>query len=245
MNDEQDRQTRCWAIIPAAGSSRRMGTELPKTYLPLLSSTVIETSIAGFLQHPQITGIYVAIRADDQNWQGLSIADHDKIETVIGGSSRALSVKNALNKLQEKSTPEDFVLVHDAARPCLCYSDLDLLINSLLQDEVGGILASRVHDTVKQSENEAGDLVVNKTLDRVHIWKAYTPQMFRISKLKQALDYCFVNKINVTDEASAMEALNFKVKLIEGRSDNIKITCKEDLKQASFILNSIHSEDNV
>ncbi len=236
MNDETNQQVRCWAVIPAAGTSQRMGTGLPKQYLSLLSKTVIESSLECFLQHPQIIGVFVVLHINDQYWQKLPISKHNKIETVIGGETRALSVKNALDKAKDYVGVNDFVLVHDAARPCLSYSDLDFLINTLIKDEVGGILASPLHDTIKISENNIDGLIVKKTLDRNLIWKAYTPQMFRIEKLNQALEYCFLNHIEVTDEASAIEALGLKVRLIQGRDDNIKITHKDDLKHATFIL---------
>ena len=241
MNDETNQQTRCWAIIPAAGTSQRMGTELPKQYLSLGSKTVIESSIECFLQHPRIAGVFVALHANDQYWQNFPIAKHNKIETVVGGETRAHSVKNALTRVRDNANADDFVLVHDAARPCLRFSDLDLLIKSLIDDEVGGILASPLHDTVKLSENNENSVVVKKTLDRKLIWKAYTPQMFRIEKLSQALEYCFANHINATDEASAIEAVGFRVKLIKGREDNIKITHQEDLKHALFIMQQTKS----
>ena len=236
MNNDNNQQPICWAIIPAAGTSQRMQAERSKQYLPLLSSTVIEYSITNFLQHPKISGIFVALHENDKNWKELLIAEHKKIEVVVGGTTRAQSVYAALSKVQEKSKPNDFVLVHDAARPCLRYSDLNHLIDSLIHDEVGGILASPIHDTVKQSQTNQSSLVVKKTLDRTQLWKAYTPQMFRIDKLNQAFNICFERNIKVTDEASAIEAIGLSVKLIEGSSDNIKITRSEDIKLAEFIL---------
>lgn len=225
----------CWVIIPAAGTSQRMGTDVPKQYLPLQSSTVIEASLSCFLRHPQIAGVVVALHAEDHRWSDLNISSNKLIHTVVGGKTRALSVNSALNKVTEMSVSNNFVLVHDAARPCLSYSDLDMLIQQLQQDEVGGILATPISDTVKQARGADTNLEVSKTVDRVHLWKALTPQMFRVAVLQRALNFCFENNIEVTDEASAVEAIGLSVKLIEGRSDNIKITRPEDFDLAESI----------
>ena len=231
--------TRYWAIIPAAGTGQRMAAEVPKQYLPLGDATVIETAVTCFLRHPKISGVVIALHAEDQYWNNLAIVRHEKIHTVIGGETRLHSVHNALNYLD--NTPagnDDFVLVHDAARPCLRDEDIDALIQKLEQDEVGGILASPASDTLKLVEHQSDSIVmVAKTLDRSLIWKALTPQMFRLSVLKKALTHCDQNNIDVTDEASAVEALGLKVQLIEGRSDNIKVTHAEDLLIAAAIIN--------
>ncbi len=227
----------CWAIIPAAGISQRMGMAVPKQYLRLQDSTVLEASLSCFLQHQKIAGVVVALHPKDQVWPKLNISTDKSIHTVVGGESRAQSVYFALNKVLEMSASNDFVLVHDAARPCLCYTDLDLLIQKLQLDDVGGILATPIIDTIKQANQRRtnSNIEVSKTIDRTHLWKALTPQMFRITVLKKALNYCFENNIEVTDEASAVEALGLNVKLIEGRSDNIKITRPEDINLAESI----------
>ncbi len=233
---------RFWAIIPAAGISQRMKSSVPKQYLPLADTTVIEASLSSFLQQPNITGVIVALNADDQNWDTLSVSKNEKIHTVIGGNSRAESVYNALQYLDDTlAEDQDFVLVHDAARPCLRHSDLDLLMQELEQDEVGGILASPMSDTLKMAEMQEGSgNVVSKTLDREIIWRAHTPQMFRLGTLKKALAHCVKNNIKITDEASAIEHLGLQVKLIKGQSDNIKITHAEDLALATTILKIIN-----
>ncbi len=233
---------RNWAIIPAAGSSERIGTLVPKQYLPLDNTTVIEAAISNFLQHPKITGVIVALHPDDQHWGHLAITRNEKIHSVIGGESRAESVQNAINYLE--NTPaedQDFVLVHDAARPCLRYTDLELLIEQLEQDDVGGILASPVSDTLKVVDNQNGSMnTVNKTLDRENVWRALTPQMFRLATLKKALMHCVKHNIKVTDDASAVEHLGLKIKLVKGHGDNIKITHTEDLELAAAILKKIN-----
>ena len=230
---------RYWAIVPAAGTSQRMAGEMPKQYLPLCDTTVIEASMSCFLRHPNISGVVVALHAEDQYWNNLSIVRHEKIHTVIGGETRSDSVHNALGYLDNTPAQEnDFVLVHDAARPCLRDDDLNTLMQKLEQDEIGGILASPASDTLKLVEQQGDSkAVVNKTLDRSLIWKAFTPQMFRLGILKKALSHCSKNNIAVTDEASAIEALGLQVQLIEGRGDNIKVTHAEDLIIAAAILN--------
>jgi len=232
---------RYWAIIPAAGISQRMGSDVPKQYLLLRDTMVIENSLECFLRHPKVVGVVVALHADDQHWNNLSITRNEKIHTVIGGKSRAESVSNAIQYLDDTAAEEqDFILVHDAARPCLRYSDLDLLIQKLEADEVGGILAAPVSDTLKLVREEAeGGNYVSETLDRSTVWRAFTPQMFRLKTLKKALTYCSKNSIHITDEASAVEALGLPVKLVEGQSDNIKITHAEDLDLAAAIVNKI------
>ena len=235
QKNESKNKARCWAVIPAAGSSQRMGAELPKQYLPINDLTVIEASLSCFQRHPNIAGIVVALHKNDRHWKSLAVAKDASIHTVTGGATRANSVYAAINKLLEIAKEDDFVLVHDAARPCLSFKDLDTLIKQLQNDEVGGILATKVVDTIKKSHHDRLN-VVKSTVDRSRLWKALTPQMFRISILKNALQHCLKNNIKVTDEASAVEELELEVKLIEGRSDNIKITQQEDLQLADFIL---------
>ncbi len=234
-------KSRFWVIIPAAGTSQRMGAAVPKQYLPLGKATVIEAAISNFLLHPKIAGVIVALHADDQYWNNLAVTTNEKIHTVIGGESRTESVHNAINYLDKApAEDQDFVLVHDAARPCLRYNDLDLLIQQLEQDDVGGILAAPVSDTLKVVEKQQSHNTVNKTLDRECVWRAFTPQMFRLTTLKKALVYCAKQNTNVTDEASAIEALGLQVKLVRGHSDNIKVTHAEDLELAAAILKNIN-----
>ena len=239
-NNDHHQLSRCWGIIPAAGISQRMGAAVPKQYLPLQNSTVLEASLACFLHHPNIVGVVVVLHENDNMFSKLEISSDKPIHTVVGGATRAHSVNAALNKVKEISVENDFVLVHDAARPCLSEADLDLLIHQLRNDEVGGILATPVSDTIKQAKQNCADLEIYNTVDRTHLWKALTPQMFRLEVLHKALTYCFENNLEVTDEASAVEAIGLSVKLIEGRSDNIKITRPEDLHLAESIMQYIN-----
>ena len=230
--------SRHWAIIPAAGAGSRVGSATPKQYLPINDTTVIEASLSCFLKHPEIAGVVVALQEGDQHWATLSVANNEKIHTVVGGESRADSVKNAVEYLINTPADDtDFVLVHDAARPCLRYSDLELLISTLETDEVGGVLAAPVSDTLKLVKSKEQTVnTVSETLDRDTIWRAFTPQMFRLKLLKQALTHSKDKSIVITDEASAIEAINQQVKLVKGHSDNIKITHQEDLELAEVIL---------
>ena len=242
QKDESKKTPRCWAIIPAAGSSKRMGTDVPKQYQTIHSITVIEASIACFLRHSKIEGIIVALHANDSRWSVLDISKHQTIQTVTGGATRAESVSLALKKLVRITSKDDFVLVHDAARPCLIDADLGYLIQQLINTEIGGILATPVVDTIKKvSQIKNSKMLIDKTLDRKNLWKALTPQMFRISILDQALDYCFENNINITDEASAVEAIGKEVRLVQGRADNIKITQQDDILLAEAIYKQHHS----
>lgn len=217
-----------------------MGAAVPKQYLQLQNSTVLEASLSCFLRHPDIVGVVVALHENDNMFSKLEISSDKPIHTVVGGDTRAHSVNVALNKVKKISAKNDFVLVHDAVRPCLSEADLDLLIHQLQDDEVGGILATPISDTIKQAKQNCADLEVSNTVDRTHLWKAMTPQMFRLDVLHKALNYCFDNNLKATDEASAVEAIGLSVKLIEGRSDNIKITRPEDLHLAELIMQYIN-----
>ncbi len=230
-----------WAIIPAAGVGHRMGAGIAKQYMPLADSTVIQESMSCFLRHPKISAITIALHAEDQSWSSLDIPANKPIYTVIGGVTRAHSVQIALQRIKREAKDDDFVLVHDAARPCLQYSDLDSLLQKLVEDKVGGILAMPVSDTIKQAnakQKNSDDVNIASTIDRTSLWKAYTPQMFRVATLDKALKYCFKNNIKITDEASAVEALGLNVKLILGREDNIKITRADDIALAEAIIKS-------
>ena len=231
--DKNKNATRYWVIIPAAGVGQRMGVARPaKQYMSIADTTVIQASISCFLRHAKISAIVVALHAQDQSWSRLKIPTDKPIYTVTGGETRASSVQLALQRVMQEAKDDDFVLVHDAARPCLQSSDLNRLMQELAEDEVGGILAMPISDTIKQAktnltENKqinSGNAEITTTIDRSSLWKAFTPQMFRVAKLNKALKYCFENNIQITDEASALEALGLAVKLVQGREDNIKIT---------------------
>ena len=223
--------TNIWAIVPAAGVGKRMQSDKPKQYLELAGKTVIEQTLFRLLETKVFSGIAVAISVEDPYWPELDISKHPDVLTAPGGKERADSVLSGLRMLSPKATDRDWVLVHDAARPCITRSDIHLLINQLQTDEVGGILALSSHDTLKN----VLDNNILGTLDRRHIWRALTPQMFRYGMLKTALEESVGNPA-VTDEASALELKGLQPKIVEGRPDNIKITRPEDLALAQFYL---------
>lgn len=212
-----------------------MVSTIPKQYLPLVGQPVMVHALTALLDHPRIAGAVVAISADDEHWPEVAatLAPTKPLRIVAGGVERSHSVLNGLVALREWAAPEDWVLVHDAARPCLHRDDLDRLLTELADDPVGGLLAVPVRDTLKQAD-VAGRVVA--TVDRSSLWHALTPQLFRLGALHEALSAALARGLTVTDEAAAMEAAGFAPRLIEGRADNLKITRPEDLALAEFYL---------
>jgi 2-C-methyl-D-erythritol 4-phosphate cytidylyltransferase len=221
-----------WAVIPAAGVGKRMQADRPKQYLELHGRTVLAHTLSRFLVHPRIEGVVVALGEGDPYWPGLGIS-HPKLRTAPGGAERCHSVLNALRVLRGQAAKDDWVLVHDAARPCLRREDIDHLIGTLHDHPVGGLLGLPVADTMKRT---AADDTVIETVPREHLWRALTPQMFRFAELHQALDGALGNNRLVTDEASAMELAGKAPKMVEGHGDNIKITRPQDLVLAELYL---------
>jgi len=225
-----------WTIMPAAGSSRRMGAgTVPKQYLELAGRSVIECSLAPFLEDETCRGVLVVLARGDERWARLPIARHPKIETVVGGAERADSVRAGLSALRarEDARGHDWVLVHDAARPCLTREDLRHLIRELQTDDVGGLLAAPLVDTLKRADASARAL---ETVPRAGLWRALTPQMFRLDVLTRALALAHERGLAVTDEAQAVEVLGLRPRLVRAAGDNLKITVPEDLLRAERIL---------
>ena len=222
-----------WAVIPAAGVGRRMGADRPKQYLELAGRTVLEHTLDIFIRHPRITGLAVAIGAEDPWFPELSIRTDKPMLVVHGGEERCHSVLNALRALEGQASDDDWMLVHDAARPCLGRDDLDRLLVTLEHDPVGGLLAVPVSDTLKHA---GPDGRVDRTVDRNGLWRAFTPQMFRYRALMGALQGALVEGATVTDDASAMERAGHAPRLVEGSPSNIKITSPADLALAGFLL---------
>ncbi|MDR2877707.1 MAG: 2-C-methyl-D-erythritol 4-phosphate cytidylyltransferase [Chromatiales bacterium] len=231
----------CWAVIPAAGGGTRMGADRPKQYLPLAGKTVIRHVLERFSRHPAINGIVVALAADDEYWESQSRPRGKPLLTVIGGAERCYSVLNALRLLAKHAQADDWVLVHDAARPCLRGRDLDHLIRMLAEHSVGGLLGVPVADTLKRVEEGSG--LVSDTLDRTGVWRALTPQMFRLGALTAAIEAAIDAGVRVTDEAGAMERAGYLPRMIEGSADNIKITMPGDLAYAESLLASRGHEE--
>lgn len=222
---------RYFAIVPAAGSGSRFGAEKPKQYLSLLGRPLIFHTLAALVACPQIERVWVVLSPDDPYW-----LQHDwselgaKLETVrCGGQTRAESVTNGLQAAAMVAVDDDWVLVHDAARPCLSGEMLATLFADLADDPVGGILAVPVADTLKRADAEQR---VAATEPRDGLWQAQTPQMFRYGRLLEALKNCGA----VTDEAGAIEALGLQPKLVGGDTTNLKVTYPADLALAAMIL---------
>ena len=220
-----------WAVVPAAGVGKRMQADRPKQYLPLAGLTVIEQTLQRLLNAEVFSAIAVAISTEDPYWPELAISRRPEIITAAGGKERADSVLSALKALSDRADDDDWVMVHDAARPCLTTEDIIKLLKQLQNDKVGGILALPSHDTLKKVNQ---DKIVG-SVDRNQVWRALTPQMFRLGQLRDALREAEGNPA-ITDEASALEIKGYLPKIVEGRPDNIKITRPEDLALAQFYM---------
>lgn len=219
-------------VVPAAGVGKRMLSSCPKQYLSIESITILEHTVQRLLSHPAITHVVIALGENDEYFSTTTLPNNPNVSCVIGGKERVDSVLAGLKHLN--AIQEPWVLVHDAARPCVRHSDLTQLITYCLENDHGGILASPVRDTMKQADNKQR---VASTLDRSQMWHALTPQMYKTEELTAAITSVLANGIDITDESSAMEALGYISGLVKGSSDNIKITQPEDLFLAEFILN--------
>ncbi|MGE6529797.1 2-C-methyl-D-erythritol 4-phosphate cytidylyltransferase [Pseudomonas sp. NPDC077382] len=217
-----------WVVIPAAGIGSRMRADRPKQYLQLAGRTILEHTLDCFLGHPQLKGLVVCVARDDAWWPDLACSTELRVHCADGGSERADSVLGGLRKLSQLGASDnDWVLVHDAARPNLAVTDLNHLLGLLADDPVGGLLAVPARDTLKRAN---ADGRVQETVDRSVIWQAFTPQMFRLGALREALADALASGVAVTDEASALEWAGHHPRLVEGRADNLKITRPEDLQ---------------
>lgn len=224
---------RYWAVIPAAGIGTRMCMETPKQYLTLHGRTILEFTLARFCEHPSVSGIVVVLAPEDPYWETLAVSRHEKITTAVGGVERYHSVQNGLAALKGMAGRDDWVMVHDAARPCLRREDIDHLIETLEDHSVGGILAIPVRDTMKRAGD---DNAIRETVDRESLWHALTPQMFRLQLLEKCLDRAVAESHPVTDESQAVEQAGYHPLLVPGNPDNIKITHRNDLPLAELFL---------
>ena len=220
-------------IIPAAGIGARMQSGRPKQYISINNKTILEYTLDCFLPRADIEVIVVALARHDQYWPRLAVSKNNKILVTEGGEQRFHSVLNGLHALSGRLADNDWVLVHDAARPCLNQILLDRLIARVSRHETGGILALPCRDTMKRG-NEQGE--IEATVEREKLWHAQTPQMFRYGKLLAALSKARAEKYPVTDEAMAMELCGHKPLLVQGDADNIKLTHKGDLENVAACL---------
>lgn len=213
-----------------------MQAALPKQYLPLLGRPVILHTLERLCAHPRIQGVVVGVAPDDPHWPLLT-ADLKRLPKFLGaapgGETRAHTVLNGLKELVKHAGPDDWVLVHDAVRPCVRPGDIDKLIAAVSEGGEGGLLAFPISDTVKRVDNIGR---VKETVSREGLWRAATPQMFRIKSLTQALEWAMKAGREITDEASAMEAAGGHPQAVAGHTDNIKITLPEDLALAELYM---------
>ena len=239
---------RYWLVMPAAGVGRRFGNTKPKQYALLQGRTVIEWALAPFLMDPSCAGVSISLAADDPYWG--EVADRlaklpgrtPELIFAGGGVERSHSVRKGLAALGSRALADDWVLVHDAARPCLSSNDLQHLLDRLGTHRVGGLLATPAADTLKRASLEPGaDPEVVQTVDRAGLWRALTPQMFRYEMLCDALDRALATNRLPTDEAQALEWTGEHPVLVQGSAANIKITSADDLVLAAALLNARES----
>ncbi|RLZ07594.1 2-C-methyl-D-erythritol 4-phosphate cytidylyltransferase [Acinetobacter sp. 2JN-4] len=227
-------KTKLWAVVPAAGSGSRFSKTELKQYQYIQNQTVLEHTV-NRLNTLNLTGCVLAIGEQDNHAETLAFQHSDKLHFCSGGVERVHSVLNALIYLSNIADENDWVLVHDAARPCVTTACLEKLVRSSVQANQSSILAIPVRDTLKyvHANNQ-----IEKTVSREHLWQAQTPQMAKLKTLKHAIEAALAAQINITDEASALEYISEPVQVVQGRSDNIKITYADDLELARLILQS-------
>ena len=215
-----------WAVVPAAGAGRRFGGDVAKQYIELDGQPLVAHALQALLAHPSVDGVVVVVAADDASWPDWAEMSGKPVLTCTGGATRAESVLAGLAALPESVRADDFVLVHDAARPNLQQGDLDALLERGRADPVGAILAAPVRDTLKRAGDDGG---IDGTEPRERLWRALTPQLFRRLQLSRALEAARAEGIEVTDESMAMERQGLRPLLVEGREDNLKVTTPADL----------------
>lgn len=221
-----------WCVVPAAGRGARVGGDRPKQYLPLAGKPLIEHTLDRLAAHPQIAGLLVILAKGDTLWPGLERLHDKPVRTTIGGAERCDSVLAGLEALPAEIREDDFVLVHDAARPCVRIKDISRLIASAGAVD-GGLLGAPLRDTLKRADAQARSI---STEPRDLRWRAFTPQMFRRGPLSAALRSCARDGVTVSDEAMAMECAGHTPLLVEGAEDNIKVTTAADYALAEFLL---------
>ncbi|HKK02391.1 MAG TPA: 2-C-methyl-D-erythritol 4-phosphate cytidylyltransferase [Gammaproteobacteria bacterium] len=234
--------TRAWAVVPAAGSGRRMGSAVAKQYLPLLGRPLLAHALAPLLASERLDAVVLCVAPEDRAWREAAGDDSgvhahgeagQRLLIATGGEERCHSVLNGLQRLADRAAEDDWVLVHDAARPCLSDAELKSLFSALADDPVGGLLAMPLSDTLKAADETQRVL---RTLPRDGLWRALTPQMFRYGLLREALADAVAAGLAVTDEAAAMERAGHRPALVAGSAANIKVTTPEDLALAEAVL---------
>lgn len=240
-----------WVVIPASGVGSRMRSDIPKQYLTIYGRTVLEHTITRFVAVDDVAGLLIVVSQSDEKWRFLEQDLIDKyqsrglqIESTIGGNERSETVLKGLSFLLNKKalSPKQWIMVHDAARPCVREGDIHKLLTIRSDNNAdGGILATPVTDTLKQANTQNGAIL--GTHSREALWQAQTPQLFQLGSLLESLHKAKEQKVTITDEASAMEHSNKCVRLVEGSSDNIKLTTPADLAIISFLLSAVEEND--
>lgn len=220
-------------MVPAAGGGARMRADRPKQYLPLLGRPILQRTLERLGSFPRLRGMLVGIAPDDVYWPTLTVSIPKILGTYPGGAERAHTVLNGLRELAGYAQDDDWVLVHDAARPCVRHADIEALLAVIAGHADGGLLALPVSETVKRADHNG---CVEATVPRTGLWRAQTPQAFRLGALTAALEKALRNGVEITDEASAMELEGARPRLVPGHHDNIKITLPEDLALAETCL---------
>jgi len=230
-----------YALIPAAGSGSRMGGSIEKQYMPLNSVPMIAHAMMVLAREPRIEKLFIVLSPTDKRWNNYEWQGwEERIEVLrCGGATRAETVLNGLDAISKVCAADDWVLVHDAARPCLPDEMLGKLLDEVADDPVGGLLAVPVADTLKRAAPESASVGtrVEATVPRAGLWQAQTPQMFRHGKLVEALRAA---GNDMTDEASAIEQLGLQPRLVESDSRNLKVTYPQDLELAGLILGKLN-----
>ncbi|HZW18291.1 MAG TPA: 2-C-methyl-D-erythritol 4-phosphate cytidylyltransferase [Luteimonas sp.] len=222
-----------WAVVPAAGRGARFGGDVPKQYLEVGGEPLLAHALRALFAHPAVSGAVVVLAEGDERWPGWNEFAGKPLRTCTGGDARADSVLAGLAALPDDVRADDFVLVHDAARPNLGVDDLGQLLERGRNDPVGAILAAPVRDTLKRAGDDGG---IDRTEPRERLWRALTPQLFRRLQLSRALENARDAGIAITDESMAMERQGLRPLLVEGAEDNIKVTTPADLAYFEFLL---------
>lgn len=228
-----------WGVVPAAGCGERFGGAVPKQYMRVAGGFIVEHSLGVLLRHERLRKIVVSLADGDDFWPQVRYSEDPRIVRCRGGRSRAASVMSALEVLRDLAKADDWVVVHDAVRPCLKDRELSRFIESVGDDGVGGLLVFPVNDALKRLREGGGPLVVERSLERRWVMRALTPQMFRFGPLYTAFRNVLDNDVEIDDEAQAMELSGYRVCAIEGEEYNVKLTrsCELPLIESWLKLN--------
>jgi 2-C-methyl-D-erythritol 4-phosphate cytidylyltransferase len=226
-------------VVPAAGGGARLQADRPKQYVPLLGRPILQHTLERLCRYAPLRGVLVGIAAEDPYWPTLALDMPKLLGSYTGGAQRAQTVLNGLQALAAHAAPDDWVLVHDAARPCVRHADIDALRAAVTGHADGGLLAEPLGDTLKQADRTG---CVEATLNRTGLWRALTPQLFRLAALRAALEAALRAGVEITDEASAMEYTGARPRLVHGAADNIKITHPGDVALAGLYLRAQENE---